>query len=307
MLDILDKKILQELEIDSRQSNASIARKLKTNKTIVNYRIERLQKRKIITGFKYITNQVILGKLSFGLLIQFRDLLSKQEEELIEKLSKIKQVSWTASINGKWDQILVVIEKDIHSFTNVLNKIFSLCGEHIKEYNFYTDYSGSISGHDYLYDHSKNISVRYLSGDNLELKKTELDVYNLLKKDPRISLLQIANKLEKTYDTIKSKFNKLKSNKILLRCSPSINIKTLGYQDTLCLFNLSPSQEKINQLLNFCVRHPNIVRYANCLGHFNLILNIHSKDNKQLKEILGKIKKDFSDIINSYEIIQATE
>lgn len=306
MLDKLDKRILQELETDCRQSNANIARKLKTNKTIINYRIERLQKNGIITGFQYITNQVILGKLSFGLLIQFRDLLSHQEEELIKKLKTVKQISWVSSINGRWDIILVVIEKDIQSFIKTLQKIFSLCGKHIREYNFYIDYSGSISGHDYLYDDQKDISVKYTSGKNIELNNIESGVYESLKENPRIPLLQIGIKLNKTYDTIKSKFNYLSSKNILLRCSPKINIKLLGYQDTLCLFNLSPSQEKIGQFLDFCIRHPNIVRYADCLGHFNLIINIHTKNNEHLKEILGKIKKEFSEIINCYEIIQVS-
>jgi Lrp/AsnC family leucine-responsive transcriptional regulator len=310
MLDNLDRKILQSIEEDSRQSNANIARMLKTNKTIVNYRIERMQKQKIITGYTYIANQVILGKLSFGLLLQFRDLTASQECDLIKKFEKIDQVSWSALINGRWDMIVVVIEKDIHSFNDVLSKIFSLCEDHIKEYNFYVDYAGSISGHDYLYSNPKGICVKYSklsSGKEIDLKNTELDVYNLLKRDPRMSLLSIAEKLGKTYDTIKSKFNYLQSEKILLRCSPIINIKLLGYQDTLCLFNLSPSSDRINELLKFCEKHPNILRYSNCLGHFNLILSIHSTDNMHLKEIIGKIKENFSDIINSYEIIQTTE
>jgi Lrp/AsnC family leucine-responsive transcriptional regulator len=305
MLDKLDAQILQELETDARQSNANIARKLQTNKTIINYRIERLQKRNIITGFQYITNQVILGKISFGLLIQFKDLLSKEEEDIINKFNAIEQVSWTASINGKWDLIAVVIEKDINAFTNVLTKMFSLCGEHIKEYQFYADYAGSISGHDYLYECTRNISVQYISDDTVKLTAIELEVYKLLKKDSKISLLQIANKLDKTYDTIKSKYNYLKSKKVMLRCSPKINIETLGYHDTICLFNISPSQEKNAQLFRFCINHPNIIRYANCLGHFNLILNVHTKNNKQLKEIVNIIKKEFSEIINSYELIQA--
>jgi len=303
-LDKLDKSILQLLETDSRQSNASLARKLKTNKTLINYRIDRLQKRGVIAGFKYITNQAILGKFSFGLLIQFKDLLAPQEVKMIKKFSEIKQVSWIASTNGKWDIIMVVIEKDFQSFTKVLQEIFSISEDHIKRYNFYLDYAGSISGHDYLYDYPKDISVRYGSGENVELKQLELEVYDSLNKNPRGSLLQIATYLNKTYDTIKSKYHYLKEKKILLRCSPIINIKLLGYRDTLCLFDLSPSSEKINLFLAFCVRHPHIIRYAKCLGHFNLILNVHSKDDQQLKEILSQIKNNFSEIINSYEIIE---
>jgi len=307
MLDSLDKRILQALEIDCRQSNANIARKLRTNKTVINYRIGRLQKRKIITGFKCISNQLILGRMSFGLLIQFRDLSLKQEEELIKNISRIKQVSWTALINSKWDMIAVVMEKDIQSFNDVLQEIFSVCNNHIKDYNFYVDYSGSIFCHDYLYDAPKDCSVKYAGGEIIKLKAVELAVYEAIRKNPRVSLLQIATNLNRTYDTIKSKFNYLKSKKILLRCSPNINIRILGYQDNLCLLNLSPCQEKLDQLLKFCAKDPYVLRYAQCLGHFQLILSIHSKDSRQLKYTLSRIKKEFSDIINHYEIIQTVE
>lgn len=303
-LDSLDKQILQTLEEDSRQSNANIARKLKTNKTIINYRIERLQKRKIITGFKYIANQVILGKLSFGILLQFRDLTSTQEEILKTKIERINSVSWTARITGKWDMLIIVIEKDIESFITTLQKIVLACEEHIKEYQFYVDYSGTICGHDYLYDNPKDTCVTYESKENITLNETEWAVFNAIKKNPTTSILQIANNLNKTYDTIKSKLQYLKSKKILLRCSPAININLLGYQETLCLLNVSPSQEKLNHLRDFCIQHQNIVRYTNCLGHFNVILTIHHKDNNQLKEILGTLKKEFSNSINAYEIIQ---
>lgn len=307
MLDKLDRMILQQLELDSRQSNASIARRIKSNKTIVNYRIERLHKNGIIKGYTYISNQAILGKLSFGLLIKFKDILLKQQEELIKKFRKKEQISWIQSIDGKWDLMIVIIEKDINSFNKVLQNIFSLCEDHIKEYNFYVDYEGSISGHDYLYENDIDLSVSYISGNILELKKSEAEVYNLLKENPKLSLLQIAHKLGTTYDTIKSKYNYLKSKNILLKCTPKININALGYFDHICLFNISPSQEKLKQLVNFCSQHPNIVRYSKCLGHFNLILNIQCKDNNSLKEILYQIRNKFPETINSYEIIPLTE
>lgn len=303
MLDSLDKQILQELEYDSRQSNASIAHKIKSNKTIVNYRIQRLQSKGVITGYRYISNQIALGKLSFGLLIRFKDLSLEKEEELIIKLKKMNSISWISYIDGKWDIILVIIEKDIESFNKALEKIFLECGEKIKEYNFYIEYEGGISNHDYLYDTSKYPPVKYCSGQIVEIKKIESQVYDILKKEPKISLLEIAKKLDKTYDTIKSKFNYLKSKNILLRCCPIINIKTLGYNDYLCLFNTQPSQEKLKRLVELCIKHPNIVRYSKCLGHFNLILNIHCKNNLELKKILYTIRNRFPELINFYEII----
>ena len=306
-MDELDKKILQQLEKDSRQSYSSIAKKIGSNKNLVNYRIEKLQKNKIIKGFQYISNQRNLGRLSFGLLIKFKDLAFSEQKIFLQKLEKMKQVSWTSIIEGKWDLIIVIIEKNIDLFNEALKEVISLCENKIEEYNFYADIEGLISGHDYLYSDKQDISVVYRFQKELELKKSELSVYKLLKENPRISLLQIANKLNTTYDTVKTKFNHLKSEKILLRCSPKINIEVLGYKECLCLLNVIPSTEKFEKLIDFCAKHPNIIRYSKCLGNFNLILNIHYKDSKHLKEILCEIKQKNFGMINSYEIIQPIE
>ncbi len=303
MLDKLDREILQQLEFDSRQSNASIARKTKSNKVLVNYRIERLEKNGIISGYSYVSNQIILGKISFGLLIKFNDILFEEVEQLIKKMKSIPQVSWVKAIDGRWDIIVVIIEKDITSFSIVLEKFFSICGSHIKEYNFYIDYEGEVFGHDYLYDNPKRSSLKYGSGKSPDLKEDEVDVFESLKKSPRASLLEIANKLHRTYDTIKSKYVRLISEGVLLGCVPILNIKLLGYSEYLCLFNTATSQDQLKQLIKYCSENNQIIRYSKCLGHFNLILNIHCKNSLELKKTLYEIRSKFPNLINSYEII----
>ena len=50
-LDEKDKKILYELDKNSRQGISSIAKKVRLSKEVVNYRIKNLEKRKIIKGY----------------------------------------------------------------------------------------------------------------------------------------------------------------------------------------------------------------------------------------------------------------
>jgi Lrp/AsnC family leucine-responsive transcriptional regulator len=304
MLDKLDRGILQELEFDSRQSNAGIARKLKTNKTLVNYRIERMQRNNIIKGFKFISNQILLGKNSFGLLLRFKGLEKGQEPGLIKKIWGLESVSWVSSILGEWDVMVVITERDFDSFIKILDDIFSLCGQGVDNYNFYLGYEGGLTSHAYLYDSPKKIVDRFSKEDVLILNKTELEVYNTLKKNPKESLLKIASKLKKSYDTVKAKYDYLVSKGVLLRCVPRIDFGLLGYKEYLCLFNLSPDQEMVGKLVGSCVRHPNIVRYSKCLGHFNFLCDIHAKDIAEVKDILYSLRKDYSEIINSHSIIQ---
>lgn len=305
MLDQLDKKILRILETDARQSKAKIAEQLGISKTVVTYRVNRLEKNGIVKGYKYISNQAALGLLSFGLLIRFRGLFLEEQAQIIHRMRMSKKFNWVAMANGHWDAIAVAIDNDVHSFNRRLDEFFAQHGTHIKEYNFYIDYEGSISGLHYLYKEPYSRPVTYQnSGDNIILSNLELLVYQKLQRNPQLSLLSMAKQLDKTYDTIKAKYQALIAKGILLKPVPVINHEQLGYSDTICMYSIAPNTERVSKLLEFCVENPSIVRYSRCHGHFNLILIIHSRDSKHLKEIIGIISKRFSDIIISYDLIQ---
>jgi DNA-binding Lrp family transcriptional regulator len=308
MLDNLDRKILKALETDARQSKAKMAEQLHVSKTVITYRINRLEKKGVIKGYQYISDQAALGLLSFGLLIKFQGLFLEEQARILTRLRMSKKFNWVAATNGRWDAIAVVIESDVFSFNRRLDEFFAQYGKYIKEYNFYIDYEGSISGHNYLYTEPYPAAVSYgYSGKNVALNDLESRVFKKLQRNPQASLLSIAKQLDKTYDTIKLKYQSLVTKGILLKAAPAIDHDILDYKETLCLYNIAPSPERTNKLLEFCVSYPNIVRYSRCLGHINLILNVHSHDEKHLKEVIGMINKRFSDIIISYDLIQTVE
>jgi DNA-binding Lrp family transcriptional regulator len=308
MLDNLDRKILKALEIDARQSKAKMTGRLHASKTVTTYRINRLEKNGVIKGYRYISDQAALELLSFGLLIKFQGLFLEEQSQILNRMRLSKKFNWAAATNGRWDAIAVAIESDVFSFNRRLDEFFAQYGKYIKEYNFYIDHKGSISGHNYLYTEPYPAVVSYgYSGEDVVLSDLESRVFKKLQRNPQASLLSIAKQLNKTYDTIKLKYQSLVTKGILLKAAPIIDHDILGYKDTLCLYNIAPNLERTNKLLAFCVTHPNIVRYSRCLGHINLILNIHSHDEKHLKEIIGMINKRFSDIVISYDLIQTVE
>jgi len=156
------------------------------------------------------------------------------------------------------------------------------------------------------FDVAESVTYRN-SGSNVVLNDMELAVYSKLQRNPQISLLSIADRLDKTYETVKSKYQALITKGILLKAVPVISNDLLGYENTLCLYNLAPNLERIGQLLAFCEKHPNIVRYSRTLGHVNLIINIHSQNGRQLNEIKSIINKRFSDIIISCDLVQMVD
>ena len=301
VLDVIDKEIMLELEENSRQSIAALARRIRRKKAQVAYRLERMQKRNVITGYQYITNQILLGKMSFGIFLLFDGAV--QEDLLLEKIAKVEGVSWSTPILGNWDALIVVIKEDLLSFLAVLQRIFSLCGHHVKMYSFYADYEGYITNHKYLYEHPRKISSHYGPGNHVELTKNEQDVYTVLKKEPLLSLLDAAFKLGKTYDTMKACQLRLMQKRVLLRCRPRINIAVLGYREFLFLLQLRPFEERKKALLRFCLSHPLIMRYTHCLGHFDCMLTVHGKNEEDIKQVTYQLRKEFGDLLVHYEVL----
>lgn len=308
MIDSLDSRILKSLESDARQSKARIAEQLQTPKTVVTYRINRLEKNGVIKGYHYISNQAALGLLSFGLLIKFQGLFLEEQAQILNRMRASKKFNWVAATNGRWDAIAVVIDGSTFSFNKLLDEFFTQYGKYVKEYNFYIDYAGTVAGHNYLYAEPYPAPVSYSNpGRNVVLSDIESVVFKKLRSNPQVSLLSMAKQLDKSYDTIKLKYQALYTKHILLRPVPVIDHRMLGYEEVLCLYNVAPHLERINKLAELCTAHPNIVRYSRCLGRINLILSIHCRDSRHLKEIIGTINKRFSDIIIAYDLIQAVE
>ena len=73
-LDLKDRRILYELDSDSRQPCSKIAKKLGTSTEVVNYRIKRLEEENIITHYLIIVNLSKLKTLQFKICLSLQHL-----------------------------------------------------------------------------------------------------------------------------------------------------------------------------------------------------------------------------------------
>lgn len=80
-IDPLDQSILRALTADSRQPYSSIAHVCGTSDKVVAYRVERLEERKIIRGYRPILNWPLLGRYHWKVFIR----LNLDKKGIIEK------------------------------------------------------------------------------------------------------------------------------------------------------------------------------------------------------------------------------
>lgn len=116
-IDVIDRRIIELLMENARTPSRQIAKKLRSEghdiqDRAVAYRIERLEKRKIITGYEAILRKLLVEDFE-ALYLKFRTnrpsgVLS---EEICSFVKELPNCLLTASVTGNWN-LLILTAKD---------------------------------------------------------------------------------------------------------------------------------------------------------------------------------------------------
>ena len=77
-LDRRDRQIMYALDENARQSNASIAKKLKLGKNVANYRINRLLKNGVMRGFYTVIDAHKLGYIALRVYVKWKFIMPEE-------------------------------------------------------------------------------------------------------------------------------------------------------------------------------------------------------------------------------------
>ena len=102
-IDEIYKKILQLIKFDSRIAYEDIAKEIGLSRNAIKNRIIRLERQKIIAGYKIIVNFRHFGKQSFKILVKYNNSNVEQELELLDYLENKKVVIAAMKLLGKWN------------------------------------------------------------------------------------------------------------------------------------------------------------------------------------------------------------
>jgi DNA-binding Lrp family transcriptional regulator len=106
-MDELDKKILRELQVDSRSSFTTIAHRIGVSTATVSDRVKRLMEKGIICGYTAILNTSELGMVTLITKIKIRPGYSV--EEVGKEIAKLDESCCIHHVTGDFD--LLVISK----------------------------------------------------------------------------------------------------------------------------------------------------------------------------------------------------
>lgn len=123
-LDSKDKKILERLQKNCRQTIVEIAKKTKLPRDVVVYRIKKLEQSKVIRAHHTFLNPQKLGyPLYVYVLFSCYNIKPEEETKFINYLKSHKQIIYVAKNSGKYDFTIGVCAKDYMDFDDIIRNI----------------------------------------------------------------------------------------------------------------------------------------------------------------------------------------
>jgi Lrp/AsnC family transcriptional regulator, leucine-responsive regulatory protein len=310
-LDLKDKKLLYELDKNSRQSSPQIGKKIGLSPEVVNYRIKKLEKENIITQYQIVVNLSKLNILQFKIYLSFQHLTSDKLNQIITKLKKNESIKWIVSCNGNWDLILALETDSIEKINKLKNETLAHFGNHINKKALSILVEAETYNRDYLIgSKSKETEPRIIMRKNQTIKLDELDL-KILKKfaeNARKPIVDLAFELKQNVRVINYRIKQLEKNKIILGYKIAINYDKLGihFFKTLIYLN-NAKKERTGALNNFLNQNKNIVHSVKVLGDWDLEPEFEVFHKNEFEEILKELKNQYSDIIQKIEVITVSK
>ncbi len=121
ILDGKDKELIALLRANSRESTANLARCLGMSRTTVTSRIERLEKRGIITGYTVqFSDDYERGQIQAHVMISSDP---KSSAHIVRQLKQISAVRALHAVNGVYEMLAIVSAESTQHLDEVLDQI----------------------------------------------------------------------------------------------------------------------------------------------------------------------------------------
>jgi DNA-binding Lrp family transcriptional regulator len=304
-LDLKDKKILYNLDLNSRATLNEIAKKVKLSKQVVDYRLKNLIKNKIIKQFYTVINFSKLGYTQYKLYLKFQNVNIEKEKEITNYWVQNTNSVWVASSRGRWDLAVSILAKDINDFGEILNNFINRYGIFVLEKDVLITQISPVFTKAYLAE--KKEKKKFTFGGKIEhYKLDDIDekILRILSTNARLTILEMIDKLNLTRDVINYRIKKLTKDNIISQYRILINLDKINhklYKTILRLHSLTSEEEK--QFITYIASHPHGVQYLKLVGSWDVELEFEVKDDEQLHEILLGIRHKFSNIIRNYDTL----
>lgn len=260
-----------------------------------------MEREGIIEGYIAIVDFTKLGFQIVRLYLKLQNTTEEIEGKMINFFVENPQTLTVYKIDGYYNLAVGFLVRHLNEYQNFYQEFLKKYKKYVTEKSFsvFKDY---LHYHrNYLVEKKKHdfsvISTGSFKRFNYDQK--DIQLLKMVSTQARISLLELAKKLQMTPTGVKYKLKSLEKEKIIVAYKTRINFSRLGYQ----YYKIDLQLEDINivpALNQFVIQHPNVIYQGLAIGGSDFEFDCELKTKEDFYKLINEIKNMFPEKIRSY-------
>ncbi|MGV8151489.1 MAG: Lrp/AsnC family transcriptional regulator [Candidatus Nanoarchaeia archaeon] len=293
-LDLKNRKILRELDLNARMPYSELAKKVRLSKQVVKYRVNNLEDENIIQGYNALIDISKLGKTIYVVYLKLVQLSSLKEKVWIDKIKANPSVISVGKNAGQWDLTIVIRCISNQDLDLILKDIISDKSENIKQKLITSEIEASYFAMNII--HKERIQETFTSGslDSEKIDETDKQIIAFLSNNCRMSLLEISQKVKMSPNGVKNKIKNLEKQGVIIGYKTKINYEKLGYLHFRVFLHLSRFTPQLyNNIKDFLKHKGNVESVSRYMGYADIDFRCYAKDILGLYNLISELKDNF--------------
>lgn len=293
LVDLKDRRILYELDLNCRQSLTQIGKKVGLKKDVVSYRIKRMQDEGAIRNFWTAIDTFKLGYQVYRIYINFQYVTSQIKERIVQHFIRYKNVWAVVSTKPEIDLDVVLWVKDIFEFFQFWNETLDEFEDYFAKYTFSVyveavNYKKSYLLEDDMKEGERLFYRTACSGKPVEIDETDYHILDELAVNARMPLIELSEKLGCSSQTVNLRLKKLMQSGVINAFRVNIDLAKFGLQHYKLDIYLRDHKQR-NTIWNYLKEKPYCDTLNVAIGWSDLEFEIIVENIESLSQVMEDI------------------
>lgn len=299
------RKVLAALEMRSRDTFASIARKTKVSEQLVKYHVQRAKEEGFISEFNAIFDPSPLGYTLYLLYIRFLGVSSPDEKRWVDRCSRIRGVMAASLTFGRWNGFVAIWAKNQDVLQSIISDIIHPVGGKIAETQVTTRLHSYYATMQILSPIKQSIwSTVSIPKKLPSVDERDIGILRAISKSTRKSVAQIGEEIGLSPTAVQARLQKLEAHKVIVAYRSVYRYERLGLTQFRLLIRLiEPSTDIIKRVTAELFNTGVVFIIARHLGFADLDARGWIKDLHHLADIMVGIRDKFLNDILQIEVV----
>lgn len=294
-LDALDRKILYELDLNSRISVPALARKVRVSAARARYRLSRLIQGGAIHSFVTIVDYRRLGLRAYTADYKLREVGPAALERLLRPLTRHPNILDVFTTEGSFDVKISFLVQDIDEGADLLWLIRERLGSHVLQEALTIRLDSYFYSRDAIRPAASEgrAKLLYHLGIHripLRLDETDRRLLAVISVHADWPLWRIAKAARMRGPAAYARIKKLEKQKAILGYSIMLNPQLIGFSQYRVFVKMHYIQASQRQeLARFLQQLPSVWRSSFTFGDFDLTYDVLAPNSAALREVMGEV------------------